>query len=140
MRYLRNGKEQKANLTPEPDVANTITTPPKPGRIYWTAYTQLKATRLPRIRCDSRCTPSASETCFAGITNRVERLRYFGMVCAGLLITRPAGGAIDDRAHARLWKRSFLPFEAGWALVNVLAAEGEIKDRPPVGRTATAQR
>jgi hypothetical protein len=114
-----------------PDVASTITTPPKPGHTYWTAYTQLEGDSMPTdpLRFEMYA-ERLGNVLLPGITNRVERLRYFGMVCAGLQVTRPQGGAVDDRAHTRLWKRSFLPFEAGWALVNV-AADGEIKDRPP---------
>jgi len=111
----------------------TIQSPPRVGRVYWTAYTQLEGGSAPTdpLRLDMYA-ERLGNILLPGITNRVERLRYFGMVCAGLTLTRPPSDIADAREHARLWRRSFLPFEAAWALANLVAVDGEIKDGPPV--------
>jgi hypothetical protein len=75
-----------------------------------------------------------------GITGRVERLRYFGMVCAGIELTRPASWLVTDPRTAERWRKRFLPFEAGWALATVVAADGQIKDTPPVVARARLKR
>lgn len=110
----------------------TITSPPQLGRPYWTAFTQPEGSSGPidPLRFDTYA-ERLGNVLLPGITNRVERLRYFGMVCAGLLLTRPHGGMVDSRQVVRRWRRAFLHFEAGWALSNLLAVGGEIKDRPP---------
>lgn len=112
-------------------MSSAIKTPPKAGRLYWTAYTQLEGDSSPTdpLRLDMYA-ERLGNVMLPGITNRTERLRYFGMVCAGLALTRPPTGG-DLRAHTRLWRQSFLPFEAGWALANIIAVNGAIKDRPP---------
>src|SRR3954464_13852777 len=106
---------------------------PRAGQIYWTAYTQLEGDSSPvdPLRFDMYA-ERLGNVLLPGITSRVERLRYFGMVCAGLWLTRPTGGVGDSPEASRLWRRSFLPFEAAWALANLLAVNGEIKDVPPV--------
>jgi hypothetical protein len=108
-----------------------IASPPRAGRVYWTAYTQLEGNSAPLdpLRFGMYA-QRLGNVLLPGITGRVERLRYFGMVCAGLALTRPAASA-DPRESALLWRRSFLPFEAGWALANLVAVGGAIKDRPP---------
>ena len=109
-----------------------IASPPRLGRVYWTAYTQLEGDSSPidPLRFDMYA-ERLGNVLLPGITSRVERLRYFGMVCAGLWLTRPAGGVGESRDTARLWRRAFLPFEASWAFTNLVAVNGEIKDLPP---------
>ena len=112
----------------------TITTPPRPGAVYWTAFTHLEGDSGPvdPLRFDMYV-ERLGNVLLPGITSRVERLRYFGMVCAGLEATRPPGfGDLADRDVIRRWRRRFLDFEAGWALANVVAVNGAIKDRPPL--------
>src|SRR3954464_8341492 len=104
---------------------------PRAGQIYWTAYTQPEGDSSPidPLRFDMYA-ERLGNVLLPGITNRVERLRYFGMVCAGLLLTRPPG-LLDGVEQARRWRQAFLSFEAGWALSNLLAVNGRIKDEPP---------
>jgi hypothetical protein len=110
-----------------------IASPPRVGRVYWTAYTQLEGDSSPTdpLRFDMYA-ERLGNVLLPGITSRVERLRYLGMVCAGLWLTRPSGGVGGSRDTARLWRRAFLPFEAGWAFANLVSVNGEIKDVPPV--------
>ena len=109
-----------------------IASPPRVGRAYWTAYTQLDGDSKPLdpLRFDMY-ERHLGNVLLPGITGRVERLRYFGMVCAGLMLTRPTGFSPDPREHTRLWRQFFLDFEAGWALANLVAVNGEVKDLPP---------
>ena len=106
---------------------------PKTGRIYWTAYTQPEGDSDPvdPLRFDMYA-QRLGNVLLPGITNRVERLRYFGMVCAGLALTRPDRFTSNPREHVRLWKQRFLPYEAAWALSNLVAVDGDIKDGPPL--------
>jgi hypothetical protein len=110
-----------------------IASPPRIGRVYWTAYTQLEGDSSPvdPLRFNMYA-ERLGNVLLPGITSRVERLRYFGMVCAGLWLTRPTGGVGESRDAARQWRRAFLPFEAAWAFTNLVAVNGEIKDLPPV--------
>ncbi|MDQ3741773.1 MAG: hypothetical protein M3389_12615, partial [Actinomycetota bacterium] len=111
-----------------------IKTPPRPGAVYWTAFTHLEGDSGPvdPLRFDMYV-ERLGNVLLPGITSRVERLRYFGMVCAGLEATRPADiGEMSRRDAVRRWRRRFLDFEAGWALANVVAVDGAIKDRPPL--------
>jgi hypothetical protein len=105
---------------------------PAIGKAFWTRYSDLDGESRPTdpLRFNMYAV-RLGNVLLPGITNRVGRLRYFGMVCAGLERTRPAD-AWNEREHARMARRRFLPFERSWVLANVIAADGRIKDRPPV--------
>lgn len=100
-----------------------------PRRLYWTAYSDPEG--------DSEPTDPLAFNMYAerlgneivpGVTNRTLRLRYLGMVCAGLELT---GHAASDGAGANVVgkrRAAFLPFERGWAFAMTLGAEGHIKE------------
>lgn len=119
----------------------TVTRSPSSGSVYWTAFTELEGTAEPTdpLRFDMYA-QRLGNVLLPGITNRVERLRYFGMVCAGLSLTRPARPGQLDRQSVQLWRTAFLDFEAGWAFANTLAADGKIKDEPPLVERAKLKR
>lgn len=106
--------------------------PPARGVAYWTAWTDVESSAEPMdpLRFDMYA-QRIGNVLLPGVTNRVERLRYFGMVCAGIHLTRPPIARVTDPRIVREWRRSVLPFEAGWALATVIAAGGAIKDLPP---------
>jgi len=62
-----------------------IVSPPKLGHPYWTAYSPAEGDSSPvdPLRFETYAERLGNHL-FPGITNRVERVRYFGMVCAGI--------------------------------------------------------
>jgi hypothetical protein len=104
-------------------MASTISSSPKSGRVYWTAYTELEGTSQPTdpLRFDMY-TERLGNLLLPGLTNRTIRLRYLSMVCAGIAIT----GRGHDLSVSQQ-RRAFLPFERGWALAMTVSARGELK-------------
>lgn len=100
----------------------SIADPPKTGRIYWTAFTDLEGDSGPTdpLRFDMY-TQRLGNILLPGITNRTERLRYLTMVCAGLAET--SGRATTVRQQ----RKAFLPFERGWALAMTISVDGRLK-------------
>lgn len=103
----------------------TITSPPRIGAIYWSAYAALEGDHEPLdpLRLDMYA-QRLGNVLLPGITNRTERLRYLGMVCAGLQETARGGASVKSK------RQGFLPFERGWALAVTMGARGDIKHRP----------
>jgi hypothetical protein len=60
------------------------------GTPHWTAWTELESSSelTDPLRFDMYA-QRIGNVLLPGITNRVERLRYFGMVCAGVALTEP---------------------------------------------------
>lgn len=113
----------------------TVVSEPRVGTIYWTAFTDLEGDSEPvdPLRFDM-FVQRIGNVLLPGITNRVQRLRYFGMVCAGLLHTRDAGATVRERRH------SFLPFERAWALAVTADARGNLKAVGPGQRRPALRR
>src|SRR3954447_23063882 len=65
--------------------AMPIVSPPKLGVAYWTAYSPVDGDSAPvdPLRFETYA-ERLGNNLFPGITNRVERVRYFGMVFAGI--------------------------------------------------------
>lgn len=109
-----------------------IVTPPKLGSVYWTAYSPVDDDSSPvdPLRFETYA-ERLGNNLFPGITNRVERVRYFGMVCAGIdAASSEVGARVTGRDHTRLVRQRFVRFEAAWAYATVVAANGKIKERP----------
>jgi hypothetical protein len=104
-------------------MASTISSSPKSGRVYWTAYTELEGTSQPTdpLRFDMY-SERLGNLLLPGLTNRTVRLRYLSMVCAGIAMT---GRGRDLPVPQQ--RRAFLPFERGWALAMTVSARGELK-------------
>lgn len=100
----------------------SIADPPKVGRIYWTAFTDLEGDSGPTdpLRFDMY-TQRLGNILLPGITNRTERLRYLTMVCAGLAQMSRRGATVRQQ------RKAFLPFERGWALAMTISVEGRLK-------------
>jgi len=110
----------------------SIQSPPRTGRLLWTAYTPVEGDSSPidPLRLDTYA-ERLGNVLFPGVTNRVERCRYFGMVCAGL---RSAAASVDPtvggRTHTQAIRHAFVPYEAAWVYANVVAEGGPgIKER-----------
>src|SRR3954453_18016038 len=109
-----------------------IVSPPKLGVPYWTAFSPVEGDSAPvdPLRFETYAERLGNRM-FPGITNRVERVRYFGMVCAGI---EAAGGEVGNRVsgreHTRLVRQRFTRFEAAWAFAQVAHMERDIKERP----------
>lgn len=105
-----------------------ITSPPQGGSIYWTAHASLEGDSEPLdpLRFNMYA-QRLGDVLVPGITARTVRVRYLGMVCAGLRHTASPGQSIKQR------RRAFLPFERGWALAVTLGAHGAIKHQPSEG-------
>lgn len=104
--------------------------PPRPGTPYWTAYSQPEGDTEPidPLAFDMYAERLGNEI-LPGITNRTFRLRYLGMVCAGLELTAHSEEAGMHPLRAR--RAAFLPFERGWAFAMTLAADGDLKEPQP---------
>jgi len=110
----------------------SIQSPPRTGRLLWTAYSPVEGDSSPidPLRLDTYA-ERLGNVLFPGITNRVERCRYFGMVCAGLeSAAARVGPTARGRTHTQLVRKAFVPYEAAWAYANVAAEGGPgIKER-----------
>jgi hypothetical protein len=106
-------------------MSEAIAERPKPGVIYWSAYSSPEGSSQPTdpLRFDMY-TQRLGNLMLPGITNRTQRLRYMSMVCAGIASTRGVGG---DSLRER--RRAFLPFERGWALAQTMSVDGRLKSR-----------
>lgn len=96
---------------------------PTVGQIQWTAWTDIEGSSEPTdpLRFDMYA-QRLGNVLLPGITNRTDRLRYLGMVCAGLHLTdRPRQTMRDHR-------QAFLPFERGWALAQTVSVGGALKE------------
>jgi hypothetical protein len=112
-----------------------IVSPPKPGQIYWTAYTPVEGDTSPvdALRLEMYA-ERLGNVLFPGITNRVERARYFGMVCAGLQSAEAEiGSRVHGREHTRLVRQRFVKFESAWAFAQVAHRGRDIKEIPEGG-------
>jgi hypothetical protein len=109
-----------------------IVSPPKLGVPYWTAFSPVEGDSAPvdPLRFETYAERLGNQL-FPGITNRVERVRYFGMVCAGIEAAGAEVGArASGREHTRLVRQRFTRFEAAWAYAMVAREDGKIKERP----------
>lgn len=110
----------------------TVVTPPRLGVPYWTAYSPVEGDSAPvdALRFETYAERLGNRI-FPGITNRVERVRYFGMVCAGIEAAREeVGSRVSGREHTRRVRERFTRFEAAWAYAQVAARGRDIKIRP----------
>ena len=112
-----------------------IVSPPKPGQIYWTAFSPVEGDTSPvdALRLEMYA-ERLGNVLFPGMTNRVERVRYFGMVCAGLQAAEAeVGGRVTGREHTRLVRQRFVKFEAAWAFAQLVYRGRDIKEIPEGG-------
>ena len=109
-----------------------IASPPKLGVPYWTAFSPVDGDSSPvdPLRFETYAERLGNHL-FPGITNRVERVRYFGMVCAGI---EAAGASVPTsvagRERTQAVRRAFTRFEAAWAFAQVAEKGRDIKVRP----------
>src|SRR3954454_24104590 len=104
---------------------------PRPGRMYWTAYQQPDGdTRPVDPLAFDMYAERLGNLLVPGITGRTTRIRYLGMVCAGLLLVSERVRPGRERVH-RARRDAFLPFERAWALSVCEAAHGALKERGP---------
>ena len=97
-----------------------IISPPRFGIPYWTAYSPVDGDSSPvdPLRFETYA-ERLGNVLFPGITNRVERVRYFGMVCAGI---QAAGAEVPPPVTGRERHKPsdmFTRFEAAWAYALV---------------------
>jgi len=112
-----------------------IVSPPRLGQIYWTAYSPVEGDTSPvdALRLEMYA-ERLGNVLFPGITNRVERARYFGMVCAGLQSAEAEiGSRVHGREHTRLVRQRFVKFESAWAFAQVAHRGRDIKEIPEGG-------
>src|SRR3712207_244118 len=104
---------------------------PKLGVPYWTAYSPVDGDAAPvdPLRFETYATRLGNRM-FPGITNRVERVRYFGMVCAGIQAAgAELGTRVSGREHTRAVRQRFALFEAAWAFAQVAHKGRDVKER-----------
>jgi hypothetical protein len=113
-------------------MANPVIETARARRLFWTAYSPPEG--------DSEPTDPLAFDMYAerlgnlivpGVTSRTVRLRYLGMVCAGLRLTGRSVSGASARNIVRERRKAFLPFERGWAFAMTLGAEGRIKESLP---------
>jgi hypothetical protein len=105
---------------------------PVARRPYWTAYSQPEGDTEPTdpLAFNMYAERLGNEI-VPGVTNRTLRVRYLGMVCAGLELTRGAASEAMSSHAVRERRRAFLPFERGWALAMTIGSGGKIKEVAP---------
>jgi hypothetical protein len=98
---------------------------PRPGHAYWSAFQPPEGDTRPIDPLGFSMYADRLGNCLLpGITGRTTRVRYLGMVCAGLLVTEHAASAAGGRI-ARARRDAFLPFERAWALAVCENAGGD---------------
>ena len=123
-------------------MVNAVIETARARRLFWTAYSPPEGDSEPT---DPLAFDMYSERLgnliVPGVTSRTVRLRYLGMVCAGLRLTGRAVSEASGRNIVRERRKAFLPFERGWAFAITLGAEGRIKESlPGSGRASLRER
>lgn len=105
---------------------------PKPGKAYWTAWSPTEGDSAPvdPLRFETYAERLGNHL-VPGLSNRVQRVRYFSMVCAGVeAAADEVGTAASGREHTRRVRERFTRYEAAWAFAQVADQGPDIKERP----------
>lgn len=113
-------------------VAPRVVTSPAVGKVYWTAWSPTEGDSAPvdPLRFETYAERLGNHL-VPGLSNRVQRVRYFSMVCAGIKAAADeVGTTANGREHTRQVRARFTRYEAAWAFAQVAARGRDIKERP----------
>ena len=105
---------------------------PKAEHIYWTAWSPAEGDSSPvdPLRFETYAERLGNHL-VPGVSNRVQRVRYFSMVCAGIKAAADdVGTTTSGREHTRRVRARFTRYEAAWAFAQVAALGRDIKELP----------